>query len=239
MSRSRSCACPLSSCSWRIPLAISRTSARRPWPLRISGGATGSTMAIARCAGFRLASRARARVSSPSIVRSPARGPLGIVAGFAPRKDGALPITRPSATATVIATWWPPTRQAHGESPPGSPKTANQYSSGSRRGQPGLPPWRSRSPRTVSSAMTARTSRAPRSLIDAVTIKIAASRWGGDMSAIARPLRSPGVKAQTNRSSVSKGKVARARCAGSSPSIHRATASAMSAAGGRAKPGSA
>ena len=77
---------------------MSPTSARRPLPLRMSGGATGSTTAIARSAGVSDVSSERASRSSPSMARSPARGPSGIVAGLAPRNDGAGRTIRPSMT---------------------------------------------------------------------------------------------------------------------------------------------
>ena len=63
-------------------------------------------------------------------------GPVGTTAGLAPRNDGVLPMTCPSASVTWTATWCPPTRHDHGARASGSPKTANQYNSGSRRVQP-------------------------------------------------------------------------------------------------------
>ena len=159
----------------------------------MSAGAEASTTATPRSVGVSSESRARASASSPGSVRSPARGPLGITAGFAPRNDGVVPTTRSSATVTWMATWWPPIRHDHGADDPGSPNTANQYSSGSRRSAPRPPPDRSSSPRTVSSAMIAAISPAVRELIAEATIALAAARWSGRMSRIARPSRGPGV----------------------------------------------
>ena len=107
-----------------------------------------------RDASARRASAQPAR-SSPASPRRPGPGSppaahRGTTAGLAPRNDGVLPMTCPSASVTWIATWCPPTRHDHGARASGSPKTANQYSSGSRRVQPPRPPSRSSAPRTVS-----------------------------------------------------------------------------------------
>ena len=89
------------------------------------GGAMGSTTAMARASGDRLVSDPAPGIS-PVSVREPAVGPSGTTAGFEPRNDGVLPTTAPSSSVTWIATWWPPTRQAHAPCAPGSPNTANQ-----------------------------------------------------------------------------------------------------------------
>src|SRR4051794_31589784 len=64
--------------------------------------------------------------------------------------------------------------------------------------------------------MIAATSLAPRALSAALRVVIAAARCDSRMSPRASPLRSPGVKAQTNRSASANWNVADARCPASS-----------------------
>ncbi len=197
----------------------------------MSAGARSSTIATLRSLGVSPASKVLASVSSPARARKPACGPCGTTAGLAPRKDGALPMTCPSASVTWIATWCPPTRHDHGARASGSPKTANQYSSGSRRVQPPRPPSRSSAPRTVSSAMTEATSPAVRCAQRRAEDRPSPPlRCSGLMSRSASPSRVPGVYAQTNRSFVSNGKTAAARCVASSPSSHARAAAVISSA---------
>ena len=87
-----------------------------PLPLRMSGGATGRPRSPRGAASGVSAASRRARQlllagQGPGAGRRPARDRR---AGFAPRNDGALPITRPPASVSWIATWWPPTRHDHG-----------------------------------------------------------------------------------------------------------------------------
>ena len=124
-----------------------------------------------------------------------------------------LPVGQRDVDRDVVSA----TRHDHGARASGSPKTANQYNSGSRRVQPSRPPSRSSAPRIVSRPMIVPTSPSVRSLNAAPRIAVAAHRWSGLMSRSARPWV-PGVYAQTNRSFVSNGKRAAARWVASSPS---------------------
>ena len=116
------------------------------------------------------------------------RGPLGIDRRVRPeerrrRADHAIVGDRHVDRDMVAADAPRPRRRR-----PASPKTANQYSSGSRRIQPARPPARSSSPRTVSSAMIARDlAGGPRAHRRRRRSPLDAARWSGRMSRIARP----------------------------------------------------
>ena len=87
-----------------MPTGTDRTSAR---PSR-AGQDVGRRRVVddrdARSCGVRSPRGLRASGSSPGSVLVPAAGPRGTTAGFAPRNDGVVPITRPPASVTWTAT---------------------------------------------------------------------------------------------------------------------------------------
>ena len=171
--------------------AMPPTSARRPLPLRMSGGATRVDDGERSLGGRQRASSARASRSSPSSARSPARGPSGTSRGWrrGTTASGDEPaVDHGQVDRDVVPAEAPrPGRRAGGIAEHREPvalRVAPHPVAGPAR--------RSRSPRTGSSATIARTSAAPALAHRGIDHGPGAVPLLGVMSPIASPRRGPG-----------------------------------------------